>query len=63
MTKVLKCPKCGGTNIVKEDCYDIVSGENDTFKHLCCGYCEDCGTSLQWDVIYQFIGYDAIEGS
>lgn len=63
MTKELKCPKCGGTHIVKEDCYDLVNGEGITLKELCCGHCEDCGTDLQWDVVYQFIGYDAIEES
>lgn len=63
MTKELKCPKCGGTHIVKDDCYDIINGENNTIKELCCGHCDDCGTDIQWDVVYQFIGYDAIEES
>lgn len=63
MTKELKCPKCGRTHIVKDDCYDIISGENNTIKELCCGHCEDCGTDIQWDVVYQFIGYDAVEES
>ena len=63
MTKELKCPKCGGTNIVEEDCYNIVHDENNTIKELCCGHCGDCGTDVQWDVVYQFIGYDEIEES
>lgn len=63
MTKELKCPVCGGTYIVKEDCYDIISGENNTIKEQCCGHCETCGFNLEWDVVYQFIGYDAIEES
>ena len=63
MQKELKCPKCGGAHIIKDDCYDIISGENNTIKELCCGHCEDCGTDVQWDVVYQFIGYDAIEES
>ena len=63
MQKELKCPKCGRAHIIKDDCYDIISGENNTIKELCCGHCEDCGTDVQWDVVYQFIGYDAIEES
>lgn len=67
MQKELKCPKCGGTHIVRDDCYSIIKGENiTTIKELrLCdgGYCEDCGTDLQWDIVYQFIGYDAIEES
>lgn len=62
MTKELKCPKCGGTNIVEEDCYNIVHGEN-TVEELCCGHCGDCGIDVQWSVVYQFIGYDEIEES
>ncbi len=61
MTKELKCPKCGGTHIVEDDCYDIIKGENHTIKELCCGHCESCGADFQWDVVYQFIGYDEIE--
>lgn len=63
MTKELKCPKCDGTHIVKDDCFDIIDGENHTIKELCCGHCEDCGIDVQWDIVYQFIGYDKIEES
>lgn len=63
MQKKLKCPNCSGTYIVKDDCYDIINGENHTIKELCCGHCEDCGIDLQWEVVYQFIGYDEIEES
>lgn len=63
MTDKLKCPKCGGARIVKEDCYDTIRGENNTIKELCCGHCEDCGIDVQWEVVYQFIGYDEIEES
>lgn len=63
MQKELKCPKCGGVHVVKDDCYDIIDGENHTIKELCCGHCEDCYIDIQWDIVYQFIGYDAIEES
>ena len=63
MTDRLKCPKCGSTTVAWDDCYDTIHGEENTFKELCCGHCEDCGTDLQWEVVYQFIGYDAIEES
>ena len=61
MTNELKCPKCGGTRIVEEDCYDMERGGYNTIKELYCGHCEDCGIDVQWEVVYQFIGYDAIE--
>lgn len=63
MTNKLKCPNCGSTAVVLHDCYDIIHGENDTIKELMCGYCTNCGTDLQWDKVYKFIGYDAIEES
>ena len=62
MTNELKCPKCGGTHIVKDDdCYDTIDGENNTIKELGYGHCEDCDIDIQWEAVYQFIGYDAIE--
>ena len=63
MTKELKCPKCGGAHIIAYDCYDTIDGENHTLKELMCGQCEDCGTDLQWEAVYQFIGYGEIEES
>jgi len=63
MLNELKCPKCGGTHIVADDCYDTIHGENNTFKELMCGHCEDCDTELQWEEVYQFVGYDEIEES
>ena len=63
MMNKLKCPNCGEVHIVKDDCYDIIDGENNTIKELCCGHCESCGTNIQWDIVYQFIGYDNIEES
>jgi transcription elongation factor Elf1 len=66
MQKELKCPNCGGTYIVKEDCYDTITskiGKDNAIKELWCGHCEDCGADLQWEAVYQFIGYDAIEES
>lgn len=61
MTNELKCPKCGGTRIVIEDCYNTIHDENNIIKDCYCGCCEDCGADVQWDAVYQFIGYDAIE--
>lgn len=63
MTKELKCPKCGGMRIVEKDCYDTINAEDNTIKELWCGFCGDCGTDLQWETVYQFIGYDEIEES
>jgi len=63
MTSELKCPKCGGTNIETDDCYDTINGEENTIKELMCGYCKDCGINVQWEMVYQFIGYDSIEES
>ena len=62
MQKELKCPKCGSTCII-DDCYDVIHGENNTIKELCCGHCENCNTDIQWEVVYQFIGYTPIEES
>ena len=61
MTNELKCPKCGGTHIVEDDCYDVIGGAENTIKELMCGYCEDCSTDVLWERVYKFIGYDAIE--
>ena len=63
MTNELKCPKCGGTHIMEDDCYDVIGGAENTIKELMCGQCEDCGTALQWERVYKFVGYDAIEES
>lgn len=64
MTKELKCPKCGSTNIEVYDCFDTVRGE-DTYTECYVGNCKDCNTDLQWDMVFslRFIGYDEIEES
>jgi len=61
MTRELKCPNCGGTHIVEDEVYDTIDGENNTLRVLCSGHCADCNTDIQYDFVYQFIGYDAIE--
>lgn len=64
MTDKLKCPKCGGGNIKKDDCYDIVDTMRNNvrgIKELLCGHCLDCGANLQWSKIYQLVGYDEME--
>lgn len=63
MIEKLKCPNCGSENIEEDDCFDTYHGENSTFKECYCGHCETCGHDLVWDVVYQFVGYDAIEES
>lgn len=61
MTKELKCPKCGSSFVDEYDCYETIFGEGDTFKELFSGYCMDCGAELQWERVYEFVGYDNIE--
>ena len=63
MTNELKCPKCGGAHIETDDCYETIHGEENTIKELMCGHCENCGTDVQWAIVYQFIGYEGIEES
>lgn len=61
MTNELKCPKCGGTHIVEDDCYDVIGSAENTIKELMCGRCEDCGADVQWERVYKFMGYNDIE--
>lgn len=60
----LKCPKCGSDRIHSEDIYDIegayIEGEN-ALVEKCIGVCRDCGTHLQWEQAYKFIGFRRIE--
>jgi DNA-directed RNA polymerase subunit RPC12/RpoP len=63
MTDKLACPKCGSAAIALDDCYDVISGEGNTIKELCCGHCANCGADLQWEKVYKFVGYDEIEES
>ena len=55
MTKELKCPKCGSTNVVEDDTYDT-STEVGSLTYSVCGHCEDCGVNLQWEENYIFDG-------
>lgn len=61
MVEKLKCPKCGSTNIMQDDCYETIHGEDNTYKELICGHCEDCEADLLWTETYKFIGYTDIE--
>ena len=61
LTDKVTCPKCGSAQIITDECYDTIYGENHTVKDLCCGHCKDCGTDLQWSEVYNFVGYDEIE--
>lgn len=60
MIKELKCPKCGSSFIEEYDCYNTYEGA-DTYKELFCGQCANCGAELQWERVFEFIGYDNIE--
>lgn len=61
MIKELKCPKCGSSFVNEYDCYDTISGEDNTYKELFCGNCENCGADLQWERVFKLVGYDNIE--
>lgn len=63
MQKELKCPKCGSAAVALDDCYDTIHGEGNTIKELMCGHCANCGADLQWEKVYQFVGYDEMEES
>lgn len=63
MTKLypdLKCPKCGSDRIHSEDIYDLegaeIEGEN-ALVEQCIGVCRNCGTHLQWEQAYKFVGF------
>ena len=63
MNTELKCPKCGSTNVWQDDCYETIKGEDETYKELMCGHCDDCGADLQWTEVYMFIGFADMEES
>lgn len=63
MTNELKCPVCGSENVEEYDCFDTTTCEGDTHREYICGKCNDCGTDLQWVIVYKFAGYDDIERS
>lgn len=63
MTKLypnLNCPICGSNRIHSEDIYDLegayIEGEN-ALVEKCVGVCRDCGTHLQWEQAYKFVGF------
>lgn len=60
MTDKVVCPKCGSAQIEKEDCFDIYFPYKEVRKCYV-GTCKNCGEEVQWDKVYQFIGYE-IEG-
>lgn len=57
LTDKVVCPKCGSPQIGEIDCYDIYTC-NEGVRVCYFGTCKDCGEEMQWDEVYQFIGYD-----
>ncbi len=57
MTDKVVCPKCGSAQIDEVDCYDTYTC-HEGVRMCYIGTCKDCGKEVQWDEVYQFIGYD-----
>lgn len=64
LTDKIVCPKCGSTQFRGVDCYGIKDDDDDTYdcnkevRVYYAGTCWDCGEEVQWDEVYQFVGYD-----
>lgn len=56
----LICPMCGSVDIEEEDCFDESSTLFGYAEHWV-GHCNSCGSTLQWDKKYEFVGYDDVE--
>lgn len=56
----LICPMCGSVDIEEEDCFDMSSTPFSITEHMV-GHCNNCGSTLQWDREYQFVGYEDVE--
>lgn len=56
----LICPMCGSVDIEAEDCFDESSTPFGITEHVI-GHCNNCGSTLQWDREYEFVGYKDVE--
>lgn len=59
MSKVVKCPVCGSTNIREDGRYDPVY-EGDYIEQGCWGVCLDCKAELEWDAIWTQTEVDCV---
>ena len=48
---MLKCPKCGSTDVECYDCYDLTPEENIIIRNYS-GFCMDCKVELLWEEEY-----------
>lgn len=51
VSNVVKCPKCGSTNIREDGRYDPIDN-GDYIEEGCWGVCLDCKAELEWDAIW-----------
>ena len=64
MVNKVICPKCGSFKIIEDDSYDTYSFGTPVSKGIkirIVGTCMDCSTKIQWNEVYNFVGYDEIE--
>lgn len=60
MSNVVKCPKCGSTNIREDGRFDP-DYEGDYIEQGCWGVCMDCKAELQWNAIWTETEVEDIE--
>ena len=56
----LRCPHCHSKDIIGEDCTDTYCagyGDDEVLIETYIGYCHKCGASMDWEVVYQKVGY------
>ena len=59
MEEEIKCPKCGGKNVIADDTYDS-DYQGVSIIYFVCGHCKDCKANLQWRERYTYDGIDGI---
>lgn len=64
MDEILRCPKCGSSDICLDDIYDheaqYFEGK-DALNNQCVGTCRHCRTEFQWEEIFVSIGFTNIK--
>ncbi len=50
---MLKCPKCGSTDIELYDCYDVNHEADFIIQHWS-GHCMKCKADLLWEEVFIF---------